>query len=179
MQIYTRGKPNSRAKLSIKELKYVAHFYASKLLSEKLSNNIEVLIIFSDKETSDQGVDGYCDWQDQNDKPREFIIALTTKGNKKAILECLGHEMKHVQQFASGQLKDLDRPSNSLRWGNRIFKSPMNAFDEVSKNKIDGTTFDYKKYRKQPWERDAFRAQTKMYYQYKKHVKETGGHKNA
>jgi hypothetical protein len=169
LQVYTRGKPGKRAKLSIKELKYVAHFYASKLLSKKLSSNIDVTIVFDDAETIDKGVEGYCDWQDKNEKPREYIICLSSKGNKKDILETLAHEMKHVQQFATGILKDLDRPYNAIRWGNRVFTEPMNAFDEAKSTKEKGTKFDYKAYRKQPWEREAFRAQTKLYHKYKKY----------
>lgn len=48
---------------------------------------------------------GYCDVSGSTYKPREFLIELDTHMNKETYVKTLLHELYHVQQFISGELK--------------------------------------------------------------------------
>ena len=78
-------------------VKRAAVFYAQKLITEKMLENIFVRIKFDG--TLD--VYGYAEVVDYNDsgKPREFQIELNPHIGAHDILETLAHEMVHVKQY--------------------------------------------------------------------------------
>ena len=48
---------------------------------------------------------GYCDVAGETHKPRQFLIELDTHMNKKTYTKVLLHELYHILQFVSGELK--------------------------------------------------------------------------
>lgn len=50
---------------------------------------------------------GYCDYDDDESRPRDFRILLDRSIDKVDIVETIAHEMVHVWQFATGKLVDL------------------------------------------------------------------------
>jgi hypothetical protein len=87
---------------------------------------------------------GYCSIGGELDKPREFLIELDTsmKWSFDQILTWLAHEMVHVKQFVRNELCDYE--TGSVQWkSKRYVRSP--------------------KYDDQPWEREAYRLEGKLY----------------
>ena len=52
-----------------------------------------------------EGALGYCDVAGRHHKPREFLIELDTHMDKETYITVLLHELYHVLQFVSGELK--------------------------------------------------------------------------
>lgn len=48
---------------------------------------------------------GYCDVAGETYKPRSFLIELDTHMNKETYITVLIHELYHILQFVSGELK--------------------------------------------------------------------------
>lgn len=142
MIVSTQGKPRAS---TLKECKAAAEFAASQLMSNKLANNITVKLLFSKEQTADKGWDGFADWVDRNDRPREFIIGLDPNLSRKALLSTLFHEMVHIKQYATGQLKDYKRMKGTINWMGRLLRD--------NKSQAKHT----------PWEREARRKEVTLY----------------
>jgi hypothetical protein len=52
-----------------------------------------------------EGALGYCDVAGRHHKPREFLIELDTHLDKETYTTVLLHELYHILQFVSGELK--------------------------------------------------------------------------
>jgi hypothetical protein len=52
-----------------------------------------------------EGALGYCDVAGETYKPRSFLIELDTHMDKETYITVLLHELYHVLQFVSGELK--------------------------------------------------------------------------
>lgn len=103
----------SRKKLR-EELTDACLFFVDKLMPRvsKLYIEIELSRSLSKKE----GKMGDCIWNDQNHRPRDFTIRLDSTWTKDEIIETLAHEMVHVKQFVRGELVDLAREFQTVKW---------------------------------------------------------------
>lgn len=123
--------------------KEAIRFYAEELMGSKLLQNIKIFLVFEDLPHK---YNGLCSWEDDNHRCRSFVVILNKRLNKKTVLLALAHEMVHVKQFATGELKDyLCR--NEVRWKDKKF----------SKNR----------YWSSPWEKQAYRKDKKLYEKFK------------
>jgi hypothetical protein len=52
-----------------------------------------------------EGAYGYCDVAGETYKPRSFLIELDTHMDKETYITVLIHELYHILQFVSGELK--------------------------------------------------------------------------
>ena len=145
MLLKITGKP---LQISLKEAKEATQFFASALMSPQLRANLQIRLWFSRRETFEMGMFGYCDWLDDNLKPREFDIALDPGLKRKTLLRTLAHEMTHVKQYAKGELKDYARTNSHIGWKGKLHKDTR-ATGEDS-----------------PWEREAVRMELKLYKMY-------------
>ena len=91
---------------------------------------------------SNLDADGWCEWMDDNIRPREFCIQIRKEQDYASMILTVVHELVHVRQMARSELYEifLGKPKQMQVWrGKRITKTPA--------------------YSKQPWEREAFRLQ--------------------
>ena len=143
MHITTVGKPKN---VPIKLCKDAVQFYGKHLLGKRLHEKIELTLEF---DASDLGstVYGFCDWNDDNHKARDFTIIIHPELNKKTMLTVLAHEMVHVKQYAKGEMKDYVR-MNSVKFNGRVYND-----DEM----------DYWDF---PWEIEAHGREKGLYYRF-------------
>ena len=143
MHITTVGKPK---KVSMKLCKEAVQFYGQHLLGKRLYEKIELTLEF---DASDLGstVYGFCDWNDDNHKARDFTIIVHPDLHKKTMLTVLAHEMVHVKQYAKGELKDYVR-MKSVKFQGKIYDD----------NKLD--------YWDHPWEIEAHGREKGLYYRF-------------
>ena len=90
---------------------------------------------------------GFCHITDDDlDRPREFMIELDTsmKNSFDQILTWLAHEMVHLKQFVRGELCDYE--TGRVQWKTRMYGNVH--------------------YEDQPWEREAYRLETKLYEEF-------------
>lgn len=81
-----------------------AEFYARILMSERQIAGIDIEIIIE----NDGDVAGSVTWEDTNDRPKMFTIELALNSDED-IFRNLAHEMVHVKQYRTGELKELIR----------------------------------------------------------------------
>lgn len=141
MKIVSKGKP---LKVSKNLLKDACLFYGRYLLSQRLLNNIKVTIEYEKFEKGNYD-SGYCSWDDDNRRPREFTITLSSGMSKRQMLLTLAHEMVHVSQYAKGELKDYVRNAARCSWRGEQFDL----------NNIN--------YWSLPWEREARGYEAELY----------------
>jgi hypothetical protein len=143
MLLRTAGKPN---KVPMKLCKDAAKWFARRLLGERLYHNVEVKLVFNSKELG-SNIYGYCDWNDDNHKARDFTITIDPNLGKRNMLLVIAHEMVHVKQYAKGELKDFVRVSK-VKWQGKVYDD----------NEID--------YWEQPWEIEAHGREKGLYYKF-------------
>lgn len=152
MRIKILGKPS---KLSKKETRFAAHFFAEKLLSKKISKNIDLTIRFTNLGSNHPGAE--CGWEDTNIRPKEFEIAIDRNWGRRAQLINLAHEMVHVKQYATGELMDFtsEKLYNYSKWRNVKYLNEEHTYWD------------------QPWEIDAYGRELGLYKKYQHHLKIT------
>ena len=84
-------------------LEFAAYWSANQLMHRNLTRHLIVNIVYGKME---QEVAGDCDWEDDSVNPREFTIRIASHQKLIEALEVLMHEMVHVRQWATGQMKE-------------------------------------------------------------------------
>jgi len=140
MQVSVRGKND---KMTRKELVIATKYFARHLMTERLCKVLTLQLSCD--------INHYCHgssvWTDRNDRPREFDIVLNSSIGKRTQLITLAHEIVHVKQYATGELKSLLR-ERTERWkGTYISQDDVSYFDK-------------------PWEIEAYGRELGMYQMY-------------
>lgn len=149
MQISLVKKPK---KLDRKQVKQALHFFANELMNSQLVKNLNIQVMFI--KNLDNA--GYCDYEDCGPgKPRYFNIEIDDNMTKQETLLTLGHEMVHVKQYATGEMKEYIRHPNRVRWHGRFIK-------------LDPKIYMYGKYEDYPFEHEALRVEKTLYEKLKK-----------
>ena len=130
----------------MKLCKEAVKWYGKYLLGDKIYHNVEINIVF-DSDDLGRNVYGCCDWNDTNDRARDFTITVNPNLGRRNMLLVLAHEMVHVKQYAKGELKDYVR-MNRIKFRGRVYNH----------EKID--------YWEQPWEIEAHGREKGLYYKF-------------
>lgn len=131
------------AGLSVAQLKRAVGFYANRLgISQYLQSKITIFLHIENKEF---GYQGMCWWFDDPVRPKEYKIQVL-KNNKKEMFSTLAHEMVHVKQYVTGQLRDLVSQKDLVVW------------EGVRKTAI----ISGEGYESQPWEAEAYGLEEKL-----------------
>ena len=122
-------------------------FYGEVLLGKRMAKNIYLDIKLTKDLKKKEKAYGYCHIIDDSlSRPREFMIELdaSMKYSFDQILTWLAHEMVHLKQFVRKELCDYE--SGRVQWKTR-------SFGRVH-------------YDDQPWEKEAYRLETKLYEEF-------------
>lgn len=95
-----------------KIMKIATHFYASRLMSDRLCESLELDVNIVKGFYTKTKVLGEAFPKDTIDgrvSTKQFVINLEWNKLGKRILQCLAHEMVHVKQYAKGELKFHER----------------------------------------------------------------------
>lgn len=146
---------NDPVKIQKSTVRKAAFFFSNSLLSTRLNNKINLKIIFIKDFYKLSKCLGTCTWLDNNDRPKRFEIELDANLSAKETLRALAHEMVHLKQYATGQMKDM-YSNQSTKWEGKIHKY------------VSEQTNDYWTY---PWEIEAYGREVGLYVMFKKHLK--------
>jgi len=91
MDVTIYGKPS---KCQRKIIRKAAHYYASCLMSNRLSSNVYVTVRFKKNLFKKEDFYGVCDALDLN-RPRDFDIEIDADLTFKQTLSVLAHELVH------------------------------------------------------------------------------------
>lgn len=134
-------------------------FYSEKLMSKRLLTGLELRVMYVPRLEIDENIVGDCGWEDDNIRPREFMIRLDAEMGKRKMLISLAHEIVHVKQYAKGEMRDLIRSCSHTKW------------HRESVNTDDVNYWDL------PWEIEAHGREVGLYERFKKYWWKEG--KNA
>ena len=113
MKLILRAKGATLTPKERKILKMATHFYASRLMSDRLSNTLEISInVIKDFYVKNKILGEAFPKDDVLGMPsnKQFVINLEWNNKLgKRVLQCLAHEMVHVKQYAKGELKFHER----------------------------------------------------------------------
>ena len=96
---------------------------------------------------SNLNADGWCEWMDDNIRPREFCVQLRKEQEYPSMILTVVHELVHVRQMARSELYEIYRPKQMQVWRGKRLRKKL-------------------PYSKQPWEREAFRLQERYAREY-------------
>ena len=154
MRLYIEGY-RTHNKILSQSVVDAAHFYGYKLLGGRMLRHIELDIkLTKDLKLKDDAY-GYCHIiSDDLNRPREFMIELdaSMRHSIGQILTWLAHEMVHLKQFVRGELFDYEI-GQRVQWKSKTYKTSMD-------------------YDRQPWERQAYAWEDKLYREFAEYYNE-------
>ena len=126
-------------------LRDAIEFYGVKLLGKRMAKNVYVYVKLTRELKKKEGAYGFCMFTDNPSRPREFEIELDTsmKYSFEQILTWLAHEMVHMKQWVRHELIDYD-------YGQTQWKSRRYTLKHIC-------------YNEEPWEKEAYRLEDKLY----------------
>ena len=148
MIVYITGY-RSHNKTLFDALNSASWFYGSRLLGGRMAKHITVEIKLIKDLKKKENAYGYCHIiGDDLSKPREFCIELdaSTKFDFAQILTWLSHEFVHLKQFVRSEL--LDYEFDRTQWKSRMYNVEKTSYED------------------QPWEREAYRLESKLYEEF-------------
>jgi len=150
MQIRCRGGTKEIKQLT----REVAEFCASKLVSARMANTLELWFHFKHIDGENWGD---CIWEDDDVRPRIFSMDIhfdkdPEKRDYAKVLKTICHEMVHVKQWAKGEMKQSYRPYGYTRFLGELYPDTMDYWDT-------------------PWEIEAYGREPGLYTRW---VDETG-----
>jgi len=146
MQLYIEGYRSHNKEL-YRAVSNAALYYGALLLGTRMVKNITLDIKLTKDLKKKEKAYGYCHIIDDNlNRPREFMIEVdaSMKYPFDQILIWIAHEMVHLKQFVRGELCDYE--TGRVQWKKRMYGRVH--------------------YEDQPWEREAYRLEEKLYNQF-------------
>ena len=126
MRIKLRGASDLEKEYAID----VVNFCCSLLMSKRLQENLDITVKFIPGLFEASRQCGNCIWEDDYVRPKEFTIEIDPTQDKRTIIETLCHELVHVKQFATGEMRDLQSDTDIVNWkGKRYNRTKYHYFD--------------------------------------------------
>ena len=149
MNLYIEGY-RSHNKDLVRDLTDASYYYAFCLLGNRMVNSdnliVDIQLVKDMKQKA--GAYGFCSITGSLTQPREFQIDLDTgmEHDRENILTWLAHEFVHLKQFLRKELWDYD--DNTTQWKTKRYKLNTITYDDA------------------PWEKEAYRLESKLYKAY-------------
>lgn len=110
MKLILRAKGVTLTPKERKILKMATYFYASRLMSARLANTLEINVnVIKDFYAKSKVLGEAFPKGDDQTNRKQFVINLEWNKLGKKVLQSLAHEMVHVKQYAKGELKFHER----------------------------------------------------------------------
>ena len=113
------------------------------LVGSRIVDSLEINISLIDNLKKNEGAFGDCVYTGDNVRPREFDIRIDANQTPYSRLLTLSHELIHVKQYVKNEMFEY---SNASLYGAVRYKNKIYWYDNI-------------KYRKLPWEKEAFAKQ--------------------
>lgn len=128
-------------------VRHALTFFTERLMSKRLCSNITVRVVFKKGMIKDTGLEATCLWDDDNLKPREFTITVDSELSRRKLLLSLAHEVVHIKQYATGQLRYFLRGPN-CKWMGKPYDDTGVAYSDL------------------PWEVEAWDSEHRLYQEF-------------
>jgi hypothetical protein len=138
MQIYTKGSTRKTQKI----VKDLTRFCAEMLMSKRMVDSLLIRVEFI--KDLDNQYDGDCEYIDDEARPKEFLIRVNDALKLSKKLRTICHEMVHVKQYATGEMKYMSRPARFTKFQGMLYPDELEYWDS-------------------PWEIEAFGREPGLY----------------
>ncbi len=137
----------SQNKGLVDDIFMAAWFFGLKLLGGRQARHIWLDVKLTKDLKKNSGGYAFCYITGEVNKPREFEIELdaSMKFGLEEILKWLAHEMVHLKQFVKGELCDYE--NKKVQWKSKLLSDDM-CYEDM------------------PWEKEAYRLETKLYNEF-------------
>lgn len=138
-------------------IKKAADFFITQLIKKKIKKKLNIKIQLVDKPlknyTDKWIIMGICIPLTFASTPRKFAIRLNKRTSTKILLRTLAHEITHIKQYASGNLRPIDWSfmTDIYRWKGKVRDIP---------------------YYRSPWEVEARQMESVLYKKFLTAMKE-------
>ena len=138
MQIYTKGSTRKTQKI----VKDLTRFCAEMLMSKRMADSLLIRVEFI--KDLDNQYDGDCEYVDEESRPKEFLIRVNDSLKLSKKLRTICHEMVHVKQYATGEMRYMWRPARHTKFQGTLYPDEVEYWDS-------------------PWEIEAFGREPGLY----------------
>lgn len=142
LKIKQFGDPS---KVSSELPRMALRYYSERLMSKRLCSNISVRLVYKKGLLKSELLEASCTCEDDNNRPREFTIMADADLSKRKLLMSLAHEMVHVRQYATGQLKYYVRGPSRCHWLGKPVEDDSIPYPDL------------------PWEKEAWTKEIELY----------------
>lgn len=97
--------------------------FAAKRLLPRVHSRLFLKIEFEDNLYSDHSIFGDCIWESAEPRPKDYILRFDSSLSTDDLLVTAAHEMVHVKQYATGELKQYSN-MRGYRYKNDFY--PLN-----------------------------------------------------
>ena len=104
-----------------KLVKDAARWMLGYVLGNRLASNIDLNIRF-EEDLKNTPIYANVTWEDNNHKPRVFDMEMCNYITDRIMMRVLAHEIVHIRQYATGDLKDLALQADYCKWKNKLVK---------------------------------------------------------
>lgn len=147
IKIYYEGYNNKKERQIIES----AALFAAKKLFPRFKVSITFRFIKNLHEI--EKIEGDVDYEDDELKPRDFIVRLNKGMLEEHLITLVFHELVHIKQYLR---KELVYKFDTKNWGYKTY--------------FKGRDVTNLKYYDQPFEKEAYRLQEKLYDEYVKTI---------
>jgi hypothetical protein len=125
MQIRTTGGTRTSQKL----IKDITRFCAENLMKKRLADTLHIRVELVDKLDENNEFDGDCCYEDEDNRPKEFIIRVNGNMRLNKQLRTICHEMVHVKQYAAGEMRYMWRPARHTKYKGELYPDSLNYWE--------------------------------------------------
>ena len=148
-KVYTRGGSTSQKKY----LQSLTEYALPLLMSKRLANTLEITYRIVPNLYAKDDIMGDAWSQDDGRYPKEFIVRLDGSLPLRDFLETASHELVHVKQWATNQMRDYEKSEEITRYNSK----------KINTNKVD--------YWDLPWEIEAHGREVGIFIRWVQHAK--------
>lgn len=129
------------------EIKQISTYALELMLKKKKSvlKNVYISIKIDHEAAMAENAWGLCVWTDQMYKPKKFSIVLSDKLSKRVFRKTLLHELVHVKQYLTSELKDCK--SGYVKWKKKMYEDAEGYYEYINL----------------PWEKQAYQISDHLY----------------
>ena len=147
--VYTRGGSTTQKKY----LRQITEFALPLMMSKRLANTLEITFRIVPDLYSKHDIMGDAWTEDDGRYPKDFVVRLDGKMPLRDFLETAAHELVHVKQWATNQMRDY---------------SSRDKITAYNSKKINTTKVNYWDL---PWEVEAHGREVGIFIRWIKHAK--------
>jgi len=104
------------------------NFVIEKLMP-RMAGRLGITVQYVSNLRKNEGIYGDCIWEDDDYRPREFMIRLDRGLNLKTAMTTLAHEMVHVKQYARDEMRQLTT-KRACRYNGELYKDGLDYWDQ-------------------------------------------------